>query len=268
MSALKSIEKFAPSILAAIGSIGVIVTAVLTAKDTPKAMEAVKKAQQEKGEEKLTFKETIKTEAKNYIPAIATGIASIACIVASNKISRSQQAALAASLAALYSKNKEKVNKTFEKFHDTYMKQKEEEQTNKEVPWDEKNTYHLQLDFDDDEETVKDFIFEATPHEIADYEYLCNRCMVGNEYLSVNDMLTIFKLNAINEEKCNEFGWNLYIGEIDYGYKWIDWEELSEVLPDGRTVTRIRPIAGCASGPHSMVLDENLSGISMDSISS
>lgn len=94
------------NILTLIGAAGVIATAVLTAKETPKAMRILKEAEEAKGE-KLTKVEMVKTVAPAYIPAAVTGAATIACIFGINSLSKKQQASIASAYALLDSSYKE-----------------------------------------------------------------------------------------------------------------------------------------------------------------
>lgn len=81
-NALKLIKANAPEILTAVGVGGVISTAVLTAKATLKAEKELDKWAKV-GE--LTTKQKAKTVWKLYIPPVASGVVTIACIVASHK---------------------------------------------------------------------------------------------------------------------------------------------------------------------------------------
>lgn len=100
------------TILAVVGAAGVIATAVLAAKETPKAKRILKEAEEEKGEE-LTKLEVVKTAAPAYIPALLTGAATIACIFGVKGLSGNQQASIASAYALLdrsYKEYRKKVN--------------------------------------------------------------------------------------------------------------------------------------------------------------
>lgn len=80
----------ASKILTFVGAVGVVATAVITAKATPKAIDNVKEAEREKGEE-LTKKEIVKAAAPAYIPAIITGVATVSCIFSANATNKRYQ---------------------------------------------------------------------------------------------------------------------------------------------------------------------------------
>lgn len=94
------LKRHSSTILTTIGAIGVVATAVIAVKDTPKALRILDEAEQEKGEE-LTVKEKIVTAGPVYIPAIAVGISTIACIFGANTLNKRNQAALMSAYALL-----------------------------------------------------------------------------------------------------------------------------------------------------------------------
>lgn len=90
----------ASTILTCIGGIGVIATAVMSAKATPKAMTRIALAQEEKGEE-LTKFEKVQAAAPSYIPAVLMGVSTIACVFGANVLNKRNQAALMSAYALL-----------------------------------------------------------------------------------------------------------------------------------------------------------------------
>ena len=74
------------TILTCIGAVGVVATAVMAVKATPRALECIEEAREEKGEE-LTKFEVVNVAGPAYIPAVITGAATVACIFGANVIS-------------------------------------------------------------------------------------------------------------------------------------------------------------------------------------
>lgn len=101
------------TVLTCIGAAGVAVTSVMAVKATPKAIELLKNAEEEKGD-KLTKLEVVKTAAPAYIPAIATGVTTVACIFGANILNKHQQAAMASAYALLDRSYKAYTNKVAE----------------------------------------------------------------------------------------------------------------------------------------------------------
>lgn len=100
-------------LLTCLGSIGVVATAISTAKTTPKAMQLLQEAELEKGEE-LTTAEKVKVAAPSYIPPIIMGVATIGCIFGANALSKRSQATIASAYVLLDRSYKEYQNKVKE----------------------------------------------------------------------------------------------------------------------------------------------------------
>ena len=108
-------KSWASTVLTCVGAIGVVATAVVTAKATPKAIAMLKKAEEEKGEE-LTKLEIVKTAAPAYIPAILIGTSTIACVFGANILNKQHQASLASAYALLdnsYREYRKKVDELY-----------------------------------------------------------------------------------------------------------------------------------------------------------
>ena len=93
-------------ILTVLGAGGVIVTGVLAAKETSKALRLLEQAKQEKGAE-LTKLEIVVNAAPAYLPAVATGASTIICIFGANALNKKKQASLVSAYNILsnYQKN-------------------------------------------------------------------------------------------------------------------------------------------------------------------
>lgn len=101
--------------LTCVGAAGVVATSAMAVKATPKAVELLKKAEEEKGD-KLTKLEIVKTAAPAYIPAAITGVTTVACIFGANILNKHQQAAMASAYALLdrsYKAYSNKVNELY-----------------------------------------------------------------------------------------------------------------------------------------------------------
>ncbi len=85
-----------PTILTIVGTSGVVATAILTAKAAPKAVK-IFETQHKEDKPGETSVLTVVTAAKPYIPAIVVGTASMACILAANRINARRYLALCSS---------------------------------------------------------------------------------------------------------------------------------------------------------------------------
>ena len=88
------------TVLTIVSAIGVVGTSILVAKETPKAIQLLKKEEEEKGE-KLTTLEAVKIAGPAYIPAIIVGVSTIACIFGANILNKQHQASLMSAYALL-----------------------------------------------------------------------------------------------------------------------------------------------------------------------
>lgn len=98
----KAVKKAAPTILTVVSAAGVVATAALAVRATPKALKCIEAAKAVKKAENggnLTRMETIGACWQCYVPAAATGIAVIGCIFGANALNRRQQAALVSAYA-------------------------------------------------------------------------------------------------------------------------------------------------------------------------
>ena len=93
------------TLLTILGAIGVAATAIVAVKSAPKAQQLMEEAKKEKGEE-LTSLEKVKVATPAYIPAIAVGTATVACIVGANVLNKHIQAAMTSAYALLDSSYK------------------------------------------------------------------------------------------------------------------------------------------------------------------
>lgn len=79
--------------LSIIGAFGVVATAVMAAKETPKALKLLEEEEDIKGEQ-LTVSEKIFVTAPAYWKTAALGVGTVICIFGANALNRRQQASL------------------------------------------------------------------------------------------------------------------------------------------------------------------------------
>lgn len=229
-------KKNASTILTCIGASGMITTVVLAIKATPKAMVACTDAQAEKGQKRLTKLEVAKAAAPAYISTVAVGVGSLVCIFGANALSRKQQASLISAYATLeqaFEAYREKVVLLSGEVTDRMaMRAAAEEKRDDEAdnpPWETVQTFYL--------EGYPSF-FEATMERVATAEYCLNRNFTLRGYATFNEFLHFLGLEDIGE-KGERIGWEEYIGEAFYGYRWIDFDHIHRDTDDGLRVCDI-----------------------------
>lgn len=107
------LKKNASTILTCIGAVGVMTTAVLTVDATIKAVRILDSAKREKDDD-LTTTEIVKMAGPVYIPAIAIGVSTIACIFSANIWNKQQQVAVTSAYAVLNNYHKKYRKKLIE----------------------------------------------------------------------------------------------------------------------------------------------------------
>ena len=180
----KFVSKNAPAILTGIGIAGMVTTTVLAVKATPKAIDLLKEAEEEKGE-KLTPVETVKAAGKCYIPAAVSGVAATACFIGSHSIHAKRNAALATVCQISATALNEFKEKTFEVVDEETAKTIREKVTKEKV---EKNPPK--------EKEI------ATPVITEPIVYLCYDSG-GNQYFRSNQDAIEKAINRLNSRMNN-----------------------------------------------------------------
>lgn len=226
MNVQQFIKRNASTILTCLGATGVVVTAVMVAKETPKALSLLKNAKEEKGED-LTKWEKVKIAGPAYIPSVITGAATVACIFGSNVISKQQQATLMSAYALLDNSYKEYKKKTDELYGEEAGKN-----IRGEIAKD-KYTGDLSL-VDDDKELFFDFYsgryFESTKEAVMWAQYETNRAMFVNYAVGLNEFYDFLGLEPLPEYEM--LGWACGKMEESYWHPWIEFDH-EETIIDG-----------------------------------
>lgn len=189
-------------ILTCAGGAGVVLTSVMAVKATPKAMQLLEAAKEEKGE-KLTRLEAIKIAGPSYIPAIVTGVSTIACIFGANVLNKRQQAAIMSAYALLdstYKDYQKKVEELYGEDANDHVKGEiaKDKYVDDEVTLTDDNK---QLFYDE----YSGRYFESTTEDVIRAEYTLN-C----------------RLTDLNWVYLNEFYELLDIPTVDYG-EYLAW---------------------------------------------
>lgn len=230
---MRETKRNASSILSVVAGVGVISTAVLAAKATPKALDLIDQAEYEKGS-KLTTLEKINVTGLCYVPAILSGIATISCIFGANYLNKKQQASLVSAYMFLDRKFKDYR-------HGVQMEYGSYVDYGKDV---DVKAYKYTMDTDDipkpndDEILVYDMFsrryFNTTKEKLKEVEYTINKKLHTEDYVCLNDIYKLLGEKPLDIG--NAFGWSTQANfEISWE-TWIEFElELVE-LDDGLEV--------------------------------
>lgn len=231
----KSIKKHSSTLLCVFAAGGVAVTAVLAAKETPKAIRLFEQAK----DEELSKTETFIVVAPAYIPATISGILTIACIFSASIMSKHHQAAITSAYALLNEQYKRYKNKVIEihgkEAHEHIMQELAVEKTA------DTRIYTpgvfgscSSLEFEDSNEeshlfydSFSDRYFESRFSRVLAAEHALNRNAALGMTPSLNDFYDLLGLDKTDTGE--NIGWSFYTGD----YMWIDFNHIKMILEDG-----------------------------------
>lgn len=221
------LNRNASTILTCIGGAGVVATSVLAVTATPKALRLLEEAKKKKGEE-LTTVEIIKTAGPVYIPAVAVGLSTIACIFGANALNKRQQAALVSAYALLDNSYKEYRKKVKDMYGDDA-----DDKINKEIAKDKYNESDIQED--DEKQLFYDMFsrryFNSTIEDVQRAEYKVNRRITKDGWAMLNDFYDEAGLDPMPSGEV--FGWSEGGNRMRYWEAWVDFHHEKVVTDDG-----------------------------------
>ncbi|RHT38404.1 hypothetical protein DW790_06005 [Firmicutes bacterium AM31-12AC] len=225
-------------ILTCLGGAGVIVTSVMAVRETPKALNLIEEAENNKGE-KLSKWEVVKIAAPAYIPSMACGAATIVCIFGANILSQKQQASLASGYAFIEQSYKQYRQKVIELYgveaHQKVVDAIAVEDAHEVYPYVISGFGHYSQYLEDDYGEPRLFYdaygrryFNAPLEQVLQAEYHLNRIFVTEGgAVCLNDFYTYLGLDPTPEG--DEVGWNMYYDDT----LWIDFNHRKVTMDDG-----------------------------------
>lgn len=224
------------TILTVTGAVGVVSTTIMAVKATPKALEKIDKAKEEKGEE-LTKLEVVRAAAPSYIPTILIGAGTIGCIFGANILNKRSQAALASAYALLdssFKEYKETLKELYgEETHQNIMDHIAIERA-KEVGITAES-FCANTCLTDDEacgdpvlfyEEWSGRYFESTIEQVITAQYHTNRNLVLRGYVPLNELYEFLGLEPTDYG--NTLGW-----AVEDEFYWVDFNNYKVIMDDG-----------------------------------
>ena len=223
-------KEVAPAVLSVLAVAGVVATAVTAALSTPKAEEALKKAEEEKGE--LKPQEKIVAAGRYYVPTAIIASATVLCIAGANGMSKKNQAMLTTAYPLLekaYKEYKTSVKEVFGQEGHEKVVQNMAEKAEKANPVQifscgAFNTSNLDPD-SEDPDVMRTFFdvysqryFESTLAKVIEGEYHYNRNMALGKFNAINELYDFWGIKHIDGG--DEMG-----HAFDYGndFCWLDF---------------------------------------------
>ena len=221
------LRKNGSTILTYVGGVGVIATTVMAVKATPKAMQLIKAAEEEKGE-KLTRMETIQATAMTYAPSVLLGITTIASIFGANALNKRSQAALMSAYAL--------VDQTFRDYK-THVEDEYGGEANAHIREKiAKDQYVEQkTELGGDSKLFYDFYsgryFNSTMEKVLAAEFALNRQIILGECAYLNDFYQELGIPFIDIG--DKVGWSRGHMCETYGQEWVDFNHQDVIQDDG-----------------------------------
>lgn len=233
----KFLNRHSSTLLTITGAAGVIGTTVMAVKATPKALQLIEEAKEEKGED-LTKFEVVKKTAPVYLPSVLVGASTIACIFGANILNQRKQAALMSAYALLDNSYKEYTGKTKE----LYGEQADID-IRDEIVKDKYLDYECETEKEGDtklfyEDTYGGY-FEATDADVLKAEMEVNRLLAFRGYVSINEYFTLLGI----KDKYFDYplGWSCDTIEQEQTEYWLDFSHRKVTLEDGMECTIVSP---------------------------
>lgn len=232
----RAVSKHSPEILTGIGIAGMVTTAVMAVRATPKALILIEEEKERQNDEllreacengkeecarieKLKPLDLIKTTWVCYIPSAVVGGLAIACLIGASSANLRRNAALATAYALSESALKEyqeKVVKTIgekkeQAVRDEIAKEKLQKNpvVNQEVIITEKGNT---LCFD----VISGRYFKSDIEKLRRIENELNRQMRDEMYISLNDFY--YEVGLGDTKMGDDLGWNINEGYIDLSF--------------------------------------------------
>lgn len=203
------------TVLTFLGAFGLVATAVLTAKETPKALQLLEEAEKE-NEQPLTITEKVIVATPTYLPAIAVGASSILCIFGANILNKRTQASLMSAYTMADNLYRDYRNKNIELYGEENDKAIMEEICRY------NSSYHQIGGVTTPDakvrwcEPISGRFFEAYEREIMDAEYHFNRNYTLRGAACVNELFEFLGLPECHDG--DTIGW-----DMSSGICWVDF---------------------------------------------
>ena len=234
----KFLRKASPTILTGLGVIGVVGTAVLSVRATPKALALIKVKKDELKTDKLTPQELVEATWKCYIPSALVGVSTIACVIGIGVLDRRNQAALTSAYAML--------NESYKQYRQAAKKVCGEDADNKihaEMAKDAQvasydwgyQVYNMDMDPESEQVLFYDLTskkyFTTTMAAVLNAQYHVNRNLAIRGDCSLNEYLSFLGVEGI--DKGDEMGWEISYMVEEMDCYWLDFDNQKTTLEDG-----------------------------------
>ena len=234
----KVISKHSPGILTALGVIGMVSAGISAVKNTPKAVDILKKAEEE-SDEPITIVKKVKLCWKQYVFPVALAIVSIVAIIFARKIDSGRTAALITACKVSEEASEMLKEETREVVGDKAMAKIEENMAKKELqnsPMTDYNVYSTGKGTTLYYESYSGRYFRANRDFVDRARNVFIAQLQDYDTMSVNNYIECFGLPPIDDVTTGRLlGWNIntvkrkcggHLPELEFVYSEIDTGEV------------------------------------------
>lgn len=229
------LKRSSPTILTCVGAIGVVATAVMAVKATPKAVDLIRtdsRRNHDGDPYAYTKLEAVQSCWQCYIPAALVGLSTISCIFGANILNKRNQASLVSAYALLnqsYRQYREAANSVYGEDADSKIKVQMAKDTY--ISADGYSVYSSDLDPESEKILCYDLYsqryFMSTMASVLNAQYHLNRNFSLRGDVTVNEFYEFLGIDKIN---CgDEIGWSMMESDI----MWLDFENGHVEMDDG-----------------------------------
>lgn len=222
------VKRNAPTILTIVGGTGAVVTTVMAVKATPKALDRLDQAKEEKGDD-LTTLEKVQVAGPVYIPSVMIGTGSLVCVFGANFLNKRSQAVITSAYMFLDGSYKEYKSKVAELYGENANAKVVEE-----IAKDKYNADGFPINENEHlfYDSYSGQYFISTLSKVRWAEYQLNRDLSMREYATLNEFYEYLEIDTL--ESGDELGWSTGMNFDYYWQVWIDFVHSWITLDDGR----------------------------------
>lgn len=230
------LKQSAPTILTCISAIGVVATAVMAVKETPKAIELIKndsRINHDGDPYKYTKLEAIQSSWRCYIPATVIGLSTITIMFGTNVLNKRNQASLTSAYAMLNESYKRYRKSAIAVYGDDADDLISAQTAKSYVSSDGNYLYDPDLDdgntllFYDD---CSNRYFRSTMASVLNAQYHVNRNLALRGYICLNEFYSFLGIEQVRGG--DSIGWN-FDELIEGGLLWLDFTNRVTTMDDG-----------------------------------
>lgn len=228
-----AIRKHMPTALTYAGICGVVGTAVMAVRATPKALRIIEYEKKQR-EDELTNRDIITLTWKCYVPSVLFGLSTIACIISIHALDKRNQASLTSAYAMLnetYKQYREAAKSVYGEDADARI----QAEIAKDVFISADGLGIYSSDLDPSEkilcyDSYSKRYFESTMAAVLNAEYHINRNLQLRGDATINEFYEFLGIDGL--EFGDEIIWDMN-DLMEGGVMWLDFENHRAVMDDG-----------------------------------